>query len=424
MSATHRRTGTRRSTAGLLAAAGLLGGLGVLGTGVLSGCGDKDVPGTDARGATAAARARTRTVERTTRVEVVREAGRRAGGFDPAAIYEREAPGVVTVISVFAGKGSSPLQSGDGDSGLGSGFVLDGKGEVATNAHVVADGQGKDLKRAREVYVQFADGNQVPARIVGEDPNADVALLEIDPAGLSLRPLPLGSSANLVVGSPVAAIGSPFGEPQSLSVGVISAVDRSIESLTGFEISGAIQTDAAINRGNSGGPLVNGDGEVLGINSQIQTTGGGGEGVGFAVPVDVVRRSLGQLRRGGKAEYAYLGVSTRLVYPQLAERFELPVQRGAWVQSVEHDSPAGRAGIRSGGDSERFQATTYTTGGDVIARVAGRRIVHDADVSLAIADRRPGETVDVELWRDGRRRTVRVELGTRPLTSPSAGSRP
>jgi len=184
--------------------------------------------------------AQTRTVERTTRVEVVKQAGRK-GGFDPEGIYRRDAAGVVTILST----------GGDGDgSGQGSGFVLNGRGEIATNAHVVTTGEGGDIRRAESVYVRFRDGNQVPASIVGFDPFADVALLRLDPRGLRLRPLPLGSTEDLVVGAPVAAIGSPFGEEQSLSIGVISALDRSIESLTGFSTTGAIQTDAAINRGN------------------------------------------------------------------------------------------------------------------------------------------------------------------------------
>ena len=174
----------------------------------------------------------------------------------------------------------------------------------------MTEGEGRAIRKAQEVYVAFADGNQVPARIVGYDPNADVALLKLDPAGLRLRPLKLGTARDLRVGSPVAAIGSPFGEPQSLSIGVVSATDRTIQSLTGFDVAGAIQTDAAINRGNSGGPLVNAAGEVLGINSQIQTSSGGGEGVGYAVPVDTVRRTLDALRADGKVDYAYLGVST------------------------------------------------------------------------------------------------------------------
>ena len=151
------------------------------------------------------------------------------------------------------------------------------------------------------MFVQFADHNQVPATILGADPFSDVALIRVDPAGLTLRPLPLGSNASIAVGSPVAAIGSPFGEQESLSVGVVSGLDRTIDSLTNFQISGAIQTDAAINRGNSGGPLVNARGEVVGINSQIQSTSGGGEGVGFAVPINLVKRSVDQLRTGGSA---------------------------------------------------------------------------------------------------------------------------
>ncbi len=189
--------------------------------------------------------------------------------------------------------------------------MLDADGEVVTNAHVVTEGTGSSIRKAEQVYVRFQDDNQVPARIVGFDPNADVALLKIDPAGLTLRPLRLGSSRNLRVGSPVAAIGSPFGQEQSLSIGVISATDRTIESLTQFSISGAIQTDAAINHGNSGGPLVDADGRVLGINSQIRSESGDGTGVGFAVPVDLVRRSVDQLREDGRVEYPYLGSARR-----------------------------------------------------------------------------------------------------------------
>ncbi len=230
----------------------------------------------------------------TTRVQVVEGIGRH-GGFDPRQIYERLSPGVVTVISIFDGNG---FQVGeDGSGGQGSGFVLDGQGYVATNAHVVTEED--ELDRAEQVYVEFSDGNRVEADIVGVDLNADVALLKVDPGGLSLTPLRLGSSHDISVGEPVAAIGSPFGERQSLSVGVVSAVDRNISSLTRFGIGDAIQTDAAINPGNSGGPLLDAKGEVLGINAQIKTDSGGGEGVGFAVPVDAVRRSLDELRAEG-----------------------------------------------------------------------------------------------------------------------------
>ena len=219
----------------------------------------------------------------TTRVQVV-EQERGARGMNAEALYRRLSPGVVTVISKFEG-GAARLLEDDGEGGQGSGFVLDGEGRIATNAHVVTTGRPPNTKRAKEVFIAFADGNQVPAEIVGDDPNADVALLKVDPGGLDLTPLKLGSSRNVRVGEPVAAIGSPFSEEQSLSIGVISALNRNIESLTAFAIGDAIQTDAAINPGNSGGPLLNARGEVLGINAQIKSQSGGGEGVGFAVPV-------------------------------------------------------------------------------------------------------------------------------------------
>ena len=356
---------------------------------------------------------RTRTVEVTTRVEVFADddAGA-AHGFDPQRVYEREAPGVVTVFSVFGGGGV--LGRKPEQEGAGSGFVLDGDGEIATNAHVVTTGEGDDLKRAKEVYVQFADGNQVDATILGVDPDSDVALLRIDPAGLTLRPLPLGSSRALKVGAPVVAIGSPYGEPQSLSVGVISGLDRSIDSLTGFSIDGAIQTDAAINRGNSGGPLVDGRGRVLGINSQIRSTGGGGEGVGFAVPVDTVRRALTALREDGEIHYAFLGVQSTTIFPQLAERFDLPVQQGAWVQDVTDGGPADEAGIRAGGDRKSFQARAYDVGGDVITRVDGKPVDDPKALSDRLLDFRPDDVVTLTVLRDGSERAVRVRLKERP----------
>jgi S1-C subfamily serine protease len=337
------------------------------------------------------------------RADVVK--GVNGGSFDASQIYRREAPGVVTVLSEF-----------DGQIGQGSGFVIAGNGEIATNAHVVTDtGGGGGVKRARQVFVQFLDGNQVPGTIVGADPDADVALIKVKPDGLKLRPLPLGSSANLVVGAPVAAIGSPFGEAQSLSIGVISGLDRTIESLTQFQIPGAIQTDAAINRGNSGGPLVDARGRVLGINSQIRSSSGGGEGVGFAVPVDAVKRSLDELRRTGRVSYAYLGLSLKALYPQLAERYHLPVKRGVWVQTLVRGGPAARAGLKAGTRTERFQGRRYRIGGDVLVKVAGVAMTTDNSLSEAIAPHRPGETIEVELYHGTEKRTLSIKLGKRPL---------
>jgi S1-C subfamily serine protease len=339
------------------------------------------------------------------------------GGFDPKSIYESEAPGVVTVISLFGSSGLDSVlgEGGEEGGGVGSGFVLNGEGEIATNAHVVTTGEGDAIRRAREVYVEFADGNQVEAAIVGADPNADIALLRIDPKGLSLRPLPLGESSSVEVGEPVAAIGSPFGEKQSLSIGVISAIDRSIRSLTDFSISGAIQTDAAINPGNSGGPLVDGEGRVIGVNQQIKSTSGGGEGVGFAVPVDAVKRSLDMLRKDGTADYAYLGVSSVELYPQLVERFELDVDKGAWVQQVNIGGPAERAGIRGGSSPVEFQAQAFRPGGDVITKVAGKSVEDSAELADLIADFEPGEEVPLEIHRGDDVREIEVTLGERPL---------
>ena len=349
----------------------------------------------------------------TTRVQVVEGLGEE-GGFDPGQIYERLSPGVVTVLSIFDGVSLLEIE---GEGGQGSGFVLDSRGHIATNAHVVTTGEIAGSERADEVFVEFADGNRVPAEIVGDDPNADVALLKVNPAGLRLTPLQLGSSDRLEVGEPVAAIGSPFGEQQSLSIGVISAVDRNIESLTQFQIGNAIQTDAAINPGNSGGPLLDGRGRVIGVNAQIKSESGGGEGVGFAIPVDTVARSLRELREDGRVEYGYLGVTTLSLWPQLARRLDIDVRDGGLVQEVEDDSPAKEAGLRGGGSEIEFQATPLRAGGDVIVAVNGRRLTRSQDLADVISSMSAGQRVRLRLLRDGERRTIEVELGQRPAGS-------
>jgi S1-C subfamily serine protease len=352
----------------------------------------------------------------TTRVQVVEGIGKK-GGFNAGQIYERLSPGVVTITSVFEG-GSNPLED-QGEAGQGSGFVLDGQGYIATNAHVVTAEDLSGTQRAKEIYVAFLDGNRVSADIVGTDPNADVALLKVDPDGLKLTPLQLGVPNTIEVGEPVAAIGSPFGEQQSqsLSVGVVSALDRSITSLTRFQIGNAIQTDAAINPGNSGGPLIDAHGRVIGINAQIRSRSGGGEGVGFAVPVDAVRRSLRELRHRGRVDYGYLGVSSQVLYPQLAERLDLDVGAGALVREVEDDSPAEDVGIQAGDDEITFQGLPVRTGGDVIVGVNGRKLTLHSDLADVISSMSAGERVKLQILRDGKRRTVAVTLGRRPSGS-------
>jgi S1-C subfamily serine protease len=339
------------------------------------------------------------------------------GAFDPGAVYEHAAPGVVTIRSIFASNGLSLLGGGSGSSAAqGSGFVISDDGEIVTNAHVVTDGNTNGngpIHEAREVYVQFADRNQVQAKIVGFDPNADVALLQVEPDGLDLQPLQLATGEQITVGQPVAAIGSPFGEEQSLSVGVVSATDRSIPSLTGFQIDAAIQTDASINPGNSGGPLLDADAHVIGINQQINTTSGGNEGVGFAVPIDLVSHSVEQLRQHGRVDYAYLGVTTEPLYPQLADRLGVDSDAGAIVAKVSPGGPAEHAGIRASDQTIHFQGQQVKTGGDVIVAVDGKAITTAADLSELIAQHSPGDEVTVQVIRDGNRQDVNVTLGSR-----------
>jgi S1-C subfamily serine protease len=351
-----------------------------------------------------------RTVSETTHVDVLRpEVRGPADTADPEDVYRLEAPGVVTIIA----EGIGP----NGGAGLGSGFVVSGDGDIATNAHVVTGGSAQSIHPASHVFVRFSDGDQVEAKILGFDPNSDVALLRVPTAGLALRPLPLGRSANVVVGAPAMVIGSPFGEDQSLSVGVISGTNRTISSLTGFTIEGAIQTDAAINHGNSGGPLLDGRGRVLGIASQIDSSSGQGSGVGFAVPVDTVRHALDQLRATGKVRYAFLGVRTTDVYPQLAARFKLRAAHGAYIDDVQPGGPGADAGLRAGtGGRSLFQGVPFRSGGDVIVAIGKAPVQQASQVARALIAYKPGDRVVVHIVRNGRPLAVAVTLGARPAS--------
>jgi S1-C subfamily serine protease len=340
--------------------------------------------------------------------------GAARASFDAETIYKTRSPGVVTVISLIGGGANA---GGGAAKALGSGFVVDAAGYVATNAHVVTTDTGGN---AQSVYVQFGDGNQLAAKIVGTDLDSDVALLKIDPSQLrgpnaKIVPVPLGATSELQVGDPVAAIGSPFGEPQSLSVGVVSALNRDIQSLTNFTIGNAVQTDAAINHGNSGGPLLSAGGKVVGINSQIQSTSGGGEGVGFAIPIETAKRSIEQLRANGKVTYAYLGVQTVPLYPQLAEKLGLNVLDGAMIDGVQPGGPADKAGLRGAKSHITFQGQAgIPVGGDVIVAIDGRPLTRPDDLSDVVATHSPGDTVNLRIVRGGKRQTVAVKLGSRP----------
>ncbi len=327
-----------------------------------------------------------------------------APGFNAAEVFKEASPGVVTIRSIF----------GPGAAAEGSGFVLNDEGEIVTNAHVVTDESSGPRTAAKEVFVEFPDHNVVEAEIVGFDPFADVALLKVEPDGFELHPLQLGDDATIETGQPVAAIGSPFGEEQSLSVGVISATDRAVKSLTQFQIEGAIQTDASINPGNSGGPLLDAGARVLGINQQIETNSGANDGVGFAVPVSAIERSIKQLRETGTAEYAYIGVSSQSLYPQLAEKLNLDTEFGGLVATVVPGGPADKAGLEGGDENLVFQGQPYKIGGDVILSVDGEDVVEVDDLARLVSEHQPGDRVKLEILHGGKPRTIEVTLGKRP----------
>ena len=287
---------------------------------------------------------------------------------------------------------------------------------MLTNSHVVTTaGETSGVARsARTVYVQFADGDRVPGKIVGYDPFTDVAVLRVDRAAHRLSAVPLGDSSAVVVGEPVAAIGSPFGNESSLTVGVVSATKRSIASLTSiYNVVDAIQIDAPINRGNSGGPLFDARGRVIGINAQIRTETGQNEGVGFAIPINAAKRSLEQLVATGTVHYAYVGVTTSDLTPTLARRFGYPVLRGAVVNVVREHSPAARAGIRPAQREEEFNGLNFPVGGDVIVGIDGQGVRSADDVVRLVTGLEPGQIAVFSLVRDGKRTRVAVRLGER-----------
>ncbi|HZG49233.1 MAG TPA: trypsin-like peptidase domain-containing protein [Thermoleophilaceae bacterium] len=324
------------------------------------------------------------------------------GGRTVRDIYAEEGRGVV-FISAQGVSDSNPLFGAPQEgTATGSGFVVDDDGTILTNAHVVED--------ADQVTVSFEEGGEeIEAEVKGVDPSTDLAALKVDPSDVEdLHVLRLGDSSKLEVGDPLIAIGNPFGFSRTVTTGIVSALQRDIPAPDGFRISGAIQTDASINPGNSGGPLLDAEGRVIGINSQIATGGGRGSvGIGFAVPVNTAKQLLPQLRKGGEIERAYLGIQMSDVNEQVAEELDLPVDQGALVVEATEGGPAEEAGMR-GGEPPTGE------GGDVLVKVDGKEISSADDVAAAIADNQPGDEIEVELYRDGDKETVPVELGKRP----------
>ena len=331
-------------------------------------------------------------------------------GLTAQDVYERDAPGVVFIRAQVVQQSQSPFGQPSQQQGeaTGSGFVIDEAGNILTNAHVV-DG-------AVKVTVQFDDDRTVDAQVVGTDVSTDLALLRIDPDGLDLHPLQLGSTEDLDVGDPVLAIGNPFGLDRTLTTGVVSALQREIQAPDGLTIRDVVQTDAAINPGNSGGPLLDAAGRVIGINSQIATgsQGGGSVGIGFAVPIETALDVLPALKQGEAVERGYMGVSTLTIDGAL-DGLGLPVDQGALVQSVEHGSPAEQAGLRAGGISAQLDTgEAITLGGDIIVEIDGEPVTTSEDVAAIVTDKDPGESLELTYLRDGEEHTTTLELGARP----------
>jgi S1-C subfamily serine protease len=326
-------------------------------------------------------------------------------------IYDRVSPGVAFVQAESAPQGSSPLNpfpQPEGGIASGSGFVIDDEGHILTNAHVVSGGG--------EIQVTLGeDEDPIEAKLVGKDTSTDVAVLEVDPSEAELHPLSLGSSEELDVGDPVVAIGNPFGLERTVTTGIVSALQRQIEAPNGFTISDVIQTDASINPGNSGGALLNQDGEVIGINSQIATAGGGGSvGVGFAVPIDTARDVANQILENGEVEHAFLGISAADVTQEISDALNLEVDEGALVQRVVPDGPADKAGIEAGDEEVSVGGQQVLAGGDVITAVDGEPVSGMDDVVAAVNSKQAGDEVELELQRGDETEQVTVELGDRP----------
>jgi putative serine protease PepD len=289
--------------------------------------------------------------------------------------------------------------------------VISKAGYIITNYHVIAG--------ANKERVSFSDGEDLAAHVVGKDPSTDIAVLKVDAKSRALKPLPLGNSDALQVGDAVVAIGNPLGYTRSITSGIVSALGRPIYAPNGFQIDHVIQTDAALNHGNSGGPLLNAQGEVVGVNSQIASSGGSDAniGIGFAIPINTVREVVGQLIQSGRAQHAFIGIGAQPLTPDVAKLFHLPIEHGLLVQSVCGGSGAAKAGIRAGTKKVTVAGETWTIGGDIITKVDGVSIESIDRLRDLVQRKRPGDSLKVELYRGNERSTRTVKLGQQPTSA-------
>jgi S1-C subfamily serine protease len=310
-------------------------------------------------------------------------------------VYRRDAPGVVQIVAISATHRA-----------LGSGFVIDKAGHIVTNELVIAG--------AHKVQVRFSGTDTIGAKVVGTDASTNVAVLQIKAHSRSLTPLPLGDSDSVQVGDSVVAIGNPFSLTRTATAGIVSAVERTIDGPDGFSMAHAIQTDAAINRGNSGGPLIDADGDVIGVNALITSNTTGDVGVGFAIPINTVKATAAQLIRSGKARHVYLGVAAEAVSPSLARLFDLPVSHGLLVQSVTPGSAAARAGLRAGSTPVLVQGESYALGGDIIVDADGTPVSTQSQLRQLLTVHKPGDRLALSYYRGNSKRHVEVTLSRSP----------
>ena len=400
----HRRTLPLSGAAGLVAAALIGGAVALGGAALLGGLGGS------------ATTVREIAAEPSTTEPTAFAQGKR---LTIAEVYRRSAPGVVQVTSTstassqsnnFFGNPFSQPQTQQTQQALGSGFVIDKAGHIITNYHVVAG--------AKSVEVSFSNNESLKATIVGVDPSTDVAVLQVDARSRALTPLPLGNSDQLEVGDEVVAIGNPFGLDRSITSGIVSALQRGIQAPNSYEIDHVIQTDAALNHGNSGGPLLNAQGQVIGVNAQIQTGGSseGNVGVGFAIPINTVKTVVAEIVRTGRAEHAYIGISAKPIDSSVVQQFHLPTARGLLVDTVQSGTGAAKAGLRGHTQQVTVQGDTWPVGGDIIVAADGVPVSSIAALRDAIAAKSPGDTVKLQVIRGTKKMTVVVKLGRQPAS--------
>jgi S1-C subfamily serine protease len=320
------------------------------------------------------------------------------------AIYEKVADGVVNVTSTAVQMdfffNAFPTQ------GSGSGSIIDTKGHILTNHHVVAN--------AQKLEVTLGDGSKWPAKLVGSDPDSDLAVIKIDAPKEKLKTIPMGDSKNLKIGQKVLAIGNPFGLQRTLTTGIVSSIGRTIRSDSGTLIEDVIQTDAAINPGNSRGPLLNSDGEIIGINSAILTPSGGNVGIGFAVPVNTAKKVIPELLSKGYVTYPWIGATIQSLIPEMAKYLKLKVERGAMIAEVVKGGPADKAGLKGGNQKIQVGNMIATVGGDIVVKADQRDVKTNDELIHYIREKKPGDTIVLKVYRKTDYIDVKVTLGERP----------